>query len=143
MKKNNIPFQINFLDHVAIRVKDMDATAQWYERVLGLKKVHPPEWTPAPYFLFAGTTGIAVFPANTDHPTLDQTSRNVKIDHFAFNVSNEDFQKARERYEDLGLSYTFSDHTYFHSIYTRDPDGHTVELTTLVVSDDFYENPPG
>lgn len=136
-------FNINFLDHVAIRVKDMEATCQWYEKVLGLKRVLPPEWTPAPVFLFAGKTGIAVFPANEEHPKLDPTSRNVKIDHFAFNVSNEDFQKAKEHYDALGLSYTISDHTYFHSIYTKDPDGHVVELTTLVVSEDFYDNPPG
>ncbi len=33
----------------------------------------------------------------------------------------------------------FQDHHYFHSLYTADPDGHTVELTTLVVAEeDFY-----
>ena len=31
------------------------------------------------------------------------------------------------------------DHFYFDSIYIKDPDGHTVELTTLKVDEkDFY-----
>ena len=90
--------------------------------------------------MLAGKSGIALFPANPDHPKLDQNSRNIKIDHFAFNVSNEDFERARRHYEALELDFNVQDHTYFHSIYTRDPDGHVVELTTIVVAEDsFYK----
>jgi len=32
------PFNINFLDHVAIYVNDMDVSIEWYSKVLGLKK---------------------------------------------------------------------------------------------------------
>ncbi|WP_350101975.1 VOC family protein [Fulvivirga sp.] len=28
-----MPFNINFLDHVAIRVKDLEASVKWYEEV--------------------------------------------------------------------------------------------------------------
>lgn len=132
-------FQVDFLDHVAIRVKDLEVAAQWYERVLGLQRYSPEEWQPFPIFLLAGKTGIALFPARTDHPELDPSSRNVKIDHFAFQVSPENFTKAQAHYEALGLDYNIQDHHYFHSIYTKDPDGHTVELTCLVVpEDEFY-----
>ena len=57
---------------------------------------------------------------------------NNKIDHFAFNVTNENFEKAKKKYTELNLVFTIQDHHYFHSIYTKDPDGHTVELTTLI-----------
>ena len=39
-----------------------------------------------------------------------------------------------------GQQFEFQDHFYFHSIYTKDPDGHTVELTTIVISEEsFYK----
>ncbi len=42
-------------------------------------------------------------------------------------------------YEELILTFYIQDPSYFHSIYTRDPDGHMVELTTLVVEEaGFY-----
>ena len=132
-------FTLDYLDHVAIRVKDIEVSASWYEKVLGLKRKIVPEWGISPVFMLAGKTGIALFPATLDDPTIDTTTRNVKIDHFAFHVTMENFAKARKKYEVLQLEYIFRDHIYFHSIYTKDPDGHTVELTTIVVdSDTFY-----
>lgn len=132
-------FSINFLDHVAIRVKDLDQSAKWYEKALGLKRYQFAEWGPYPIFMLAGQTGIALFPADTADPKLDLTSRNVKIDHFAFNVSQSDFKKAQSHYKDIDVPFTFQDHQFYHSIYTKDPDGHTVELTTLVVAPEELE----
>ena len=140
-QKKEIGFKIDFLDHVAIRVRDMEVSATWYEKVLGLKRYQLPAWGDYPIFMLAGTSGIALFPANTEDPEVDQTSRNVKIDHFAFNVGREAFELAQLHYESLGLEFQFQDHHYFHSIYTKDPDGHTVELTTLLVdSEEFYKD---
>jgi len=138
MKRKKEIFEIGFLDHVAIRVKDLNASAEWYEEVLGLKKYQLPEWGEFPIFMLSGKSGIALFPANANHPEMDQNSKNVKIDHYAFNVSNKDFEKAKKHYEALQLDFTVQDHHYFHSIYTRDPDGHVVELTTIVVEEDSF-----
>ena len=139
MATNTDNLTIRFLDHVAIRVKNLDASADWYQRVLGLKKYQLKAWGPYPIFLLAGQSGIALFPAHENDPLPDPGSRNVKIDHFAFNVDQENFEKAKKRYTQLGLDFVFEDHHYFHSIYTKDPDGHKVELTTLVVDENqFY-----
>ena len=133
-------FEINFLDHVAIRVKSLETSADWYAKVLGLRKYKLEAWGEFPVFMMAGKAGVALFPADSDDPKIPATSRNVKIDHFAFNVSQENFANALKKYESLGLEYTVKDHTYFDSVYTQDPDGHTVELTSIKVNeDDFYK----
>lgn len=138
MKNNEIALE--FLDHVAIRVHDLNRSAEWYQNVLGLKKYQLPEWGEFPIFLLSGKSGIALFPANLEDKQLELNSKNVKIDHFAFNVTNENFEKAKKKYADLNLEFNFKDHYYFHSIYTKDPDGHTVELTTIVVDENkFYQ----
>ena len=134
------PFNINFLDHVAIRVKDLNVSIAWYSKVLGLKKYQLEKWGEFPVFMLSGKSGIALFPANLEHEKLNLSSRNVKIDHFAFNVSNEGFEKAQSHFKSLGEPFQFQDHHYFRSIYLKDPDNHTVELTTLLVDEaDFYK----
>ena len=130
--------KLDFLDHVAIRVKDLEISATWYQRVLGLKKYQLPQWGSFPIMMLAGKSGIALFPANLEDKEIDPTSRNIKIDHYAFNVTRSNFEIAQKRFQKLGIEYTVKDHTAFHSIYIEDPDGHTVELTTLVVDPDTF-----
>ncbi len=138
VRKNN-EITLDFLDHVAIRVKDLKISSEWYQKVLGLKEYKPSEWGEFPIFLLSGKSGIALFPADLDDSKLNLNSKNVKIDHFAFNVTKENFEKAKERYSELNLDFNIQDHHYFHSIYTKDPDGHKVELTTIVVNEnEFY-----
>lgn len=87
--------------------------------------------------MLSGKSGIAIFPA-TDDGTISE-KKIVKIDHFAFNVSREDLEKAKQHYEAIGQPFKFQDHFYSHSLYTKDPDGHTVELTTILDEDSFYK----
>lgn len=129
------PFQLAHLDHVAINSADPTASVAWYEKVLGLQKLQLAAWGDYPIFMLAGTVGVAIFKADPSLPPPPPARKSVRIDHFAFNVSLEGFAKARRHYEQLGLTYHFRDHQYFHSLYTNDPDGHTVELTTLVVAE--------
>lgn len=131
-------FEVGFLDHVAIRVKDIELSAQWYEKVLGLKRLSVPKWENYPVFMSCGKSGVAIFPANLADPEIDKQSKNTGVGHFAFNVSNEDFAKAQQHYKNLTIEFDFQDHYYFHSIYTKDPDGHTVELTTVVVEENTF-----
>ena len=137
---NNNKIAIDFLDHVAIRVKDLKVSAEWYQNVLGLKKYKLPEWGEFPIFLLAGKSGVALFPAKqADHQPIAGI-KNASIDHFAFNVNSENFEKAKKRYDELNLEHNIQDHHYFHSIYTKDPDGHTVELTTIMVDENEFYN---
>lgn len=131
-------FDINFLDHVAITVDDIEASIAWYEKVLGLKRVQLPKWNPAPIFVMSGKCGIALFPKKGKND-FNYSDTLIRIDHFAFNVSNENFEKAKAHFINLGLAFELKDHHYFHSLYIVDLDGHTVELTTIKVDEtDFY-----
>lgn len=132
------PFKINFLDHVAIRVKDIDVSIEWYSRVMGLKKYKLEKWGEFPVFMLSGKSGVAIFPSTLDDEKRNQESRNVKIDHFAFNVSNDDFKKAQNYFNEINEPFQFQDHHYLHSIYLKDPDQHIVELTTLLVDEDEF-----
>ena len=134
------PFEINFLDHVAIKVRDINASIDWYEKVLGLKRCSLPEWGNYPVFMLAGKTGIAIFPLKPTEADLIKNT-GVKIDHFAFNVNKNDFDAAKLHYEKIGQEYQFQDHFYFHSINTKDPDGHTVELTKMVGDENSVYTP--
>ena len=131
---------IRYLDHVAIIVKDLDISAAWYEKVFGLKKYKLPKWGSFPIFMLSNKCGVALFPANERNENPVQQPNHVKIDHFAFNVDRSNFKIAQKKYDELDLKYSIKDHHYFHTIYTKDPDGHTVELTTIVVDEEeFYK----
>lgn len=132
--------KLDFLDHVAIRVKDLELSANWYEKILGLKRHQLKEWGEFPIFMLSNKSGVALFPASLKDDSINQDSRNVRIDHFAFNVNRENFEKAIGKYEEMGLDFQIQDHYYFDSIYTKDPDGHTVELTSIKVDEKkFYK----
>ncbi|MDF1697688.1 MAG: VOC family protein [Saprospiraceae bacterium] len=133
-------FKINFLDHVAIRVKDLEVSAAWYADVLGMKRYQFEEWGTFPIFMMAGKTGVALFPADSEDSLPDPNTKNIKIDHFAFNVDGEDFDLAKQHLEQLKIPFQQKNHTFFESIYMNDPDGHCVELTTILVpKNEFYK----
>jgi catechol 2,3-dioxygenase-like lactoylglutathione lyase family enzyme len=134
------PFKIDFLDHVAIRVKNLEKSARWYTDVLGLKRYELPEWGPFPIFLLAGQTGLALFPESTDaaHP---EATRVLSADHFAFRVNKTEYEKAKAYYLDQNIPFKEQNHHYFYSIYLSDPDGYKVELTTLVGKESLFESP--
>ena len=132
-------FKINFLDHVAIRVNDIEISAKWYETVLGLKRYQLEAWGPYPIFMLSGKSGVAIFPDQLKEGASTLIDKRVKIDHFAFNVSQDNYEKAKSHLKHLRIAYTEQDHTYFDSIYIQDPDKHTVELTKIKVSEEeFY-----
>lgn len=60
--------------------------------------------------MLSGKSGVALFPANSQDPEILASSKNVKIDHFAFNLSKQNFDLAKKHYESLDLPYDFQDH---------------------------------
>ena len=126
-------FNIKTLDHVALRVSDLEASAKWYQRVLGLQRIQPEEWTPFPIFMVAENgTGIALFPTRSKAAENLPPGDWIKGDHYAFQVDQSNFERAQEHLNKEQIPFAFQDHLYFHSIYFEDPDDHQLELTTQV-----------
>ena len=126
-------FNIECLDHVALLVKDLELSVEWYTRVLGLKRHHEDAWD-IPVVLCAGTTGVALFPANPKEQKLSPEPRQaITMQHFAFRVRRVDFEEAQRDFQRRQIKYEFQDHGIAHSIYIYDPDGYEVELTTYDV----------
>ena len=125
-------FQLQYLDHIAIRVRDIEKSAKWYEETLGLKRLKPKEWGAFPIIMLAGNSGIALFPAKTDNPKHLPKGDYLTAFHFAFRVSNEDFEKVRQHLEKKNIEMEFQDLIHFKSFFFSDPDNYLVEITTQV-----------
>ena len=125
-------FELEGVDHVAIAVRDVQASARWYRDVLGLKRIHEEVWGDHPIMVAAGNTAIALFPVSL--PAQPRPGRDtLAMRHFAFRASASQFKLAQSRLKELGIAFTFQDHTIAHSIYFDDPDGHQVEITCYEV----------
>ena len=102
----------------------------------GLKRYRIQAWSNFPILIRSGRSGVALFPAQKNDPVINSSSKNIKIDHFAFNLTLDIFEKARRKFKNLQISTQFQDHTYYHSLYIKDLEGHKVELTKLIL--DYY-----
>lgn len=124
--------KLESLDHVAITVRDMERSAQWYCEVLGLERQHTEVWDDVPQFVGRGTTGIALFPLRDAESSLADKNP-LRIPHFAFRTDRRNFLQAQRELRERGIDFHFEDHEIAHSIYFRDPDGHQLEITTYQV----------
>jgi catechol 2,3-dioxygenase-like lactoylglutathione lyase family enzyme len=103
--------QVNSLHHVAIRVRDQDASRRFYEDVLGFSFMEIPvsgdtvaQWIGAPsdgvmLAMQAGSTFVILSPPLEGTPADDRFSeRRIGVDHLAFGVDG------RAQLEELAAS---------------------------------------
>src|SRR6266568_4582011 len=122
--------QLEGIDHVALAVRDIERSANWYVEVLGFEQLHEGMWDGVPTFIGKGNTAIALFPTNSNSRSTSVTRRDVRMLHLAFRANRENFLDAQRELKKRGIKFEFSDHKISHSIYFRDPDGHQLEITT-------------
>jgi catechol 2,3-dioxygenase-like lactoylglutathione lyase family enzyme len=122
-------FHVEGIDHVALAVRDVAASARWYREVLGLERRYEEVWGDFPAVVCAGATCLALFPVGTDRPQpLPRDA--IAVRHVAFRVDRENFARAQVALRARGLAYTVEDHAAALSVYFADPDGHRLEVTT-------------
>jgi catechol-2,3-dioxygenase len=122
--------QLEGIDHVALSVRDIERSANWYIEVLGFERLHEGMWDGVPTFIGKGNTGIALFSASPDAKSTSSTRRDIRMLHLAFRANRENFLTAQRELQKRSIKFEFQDHEISHSIYFCDPDGHQIEITT-------------
>jgi catechol 2,3-dioxygenase-like lactoylglutathione lyase family enzyme len=136
------PFQVRAIGEIAIRCIDFAAMVAFYRDVIGLSPMNDPEQNPIAFFRiadgFEGHTAIlALFRheeegAGRAHGSLTPpaTGSGSSLHHLALSLAWDDQDAVMAWYEHLGLAYDVArfDWVGWRGIFTRDPDGNTVEL---------------
>ena|SRR6266403_5527270 len=123
-------FELEGLDHVALAVRDVERSTDWYVDVLGFERRYQGMWEGVPVFVARDKTAIALFPSGTDRGNPLISRRPGGMLHFAMRASRENFVAAQHELKRRGIAFEFQDHEISRSIYFRDPDGYVVEITT-------------
>jgi glyoxylase I family protein len=118
--------RVKGLDHVVLRVADMDRAIAFYEQVLGLHIERRLE-TIGLVQLRAGVAMIDLVPRTED----EDDGRNM--DHFAVRIAEMDVPALTAHLKRHGIDpgevrRRYGAEGYGSSIYVTDPDGNTVEL---------------
>jgi glyoxylase I family protein len=130
-----IPFQIRKLDHVVLRVRNLDRSLSFYADVLGCS-IEKRQDAIGLLQLRAGLSLIDLVPIDGVLGSMGgappgQEGRNV--DHFALQIAPYDETAIRQHLEDCGVVIGESGQRYGAegegpSLYVCDPDGNTIEL---------------
>ena len=122
------------LDHVNIVARDLDATADFYARLLGLRRGESPGagmGLKGAWMLDDGDRAIIHlqgFDPARHAAGRDETTGTGWIDHVA--LACEGFEETKQRCEAMGLAYRVNDRQFgnLRQVFVRDPNNVTLEL---------------
>src|SRR2546421_12376300 len=111
-------FELEGLDHVALAVRDVEVSANWYVDVLGFERRYPGMWEGIPVFVARNKTAMALFPVGKDRKGPPRSGAGML--HLALRANRKNFIAAQRDLENCGIEFHFQDHDISHSIYFRD-----------------------
>lgn len=128
------------LNHVALKVRDLDGSVDFYKRVMGFTEDIGRFGNDVLAFLRA--------PGSTNHHDLallkigpnatDASARSVGLFHCAWEVDHlSDLVTARDRLTAEGCFHGQNDHGATKAVYGTDPDGNTIEITWLLPREEW------
>ena len=131
--------RIKALGEVVLRVSNLDAMQEFYEKVVGLELLARYENIMA-FFRIAPdyeghTQSLGLFDQSDE---ADHHSRHYDgfdpdkstLHHIAFTISASDYETEKQRLQNLGLEVETVEHAWQHyrSLYITDPEGNVVEF---------------
>lgn len=136
--------RVHELGHIVLYVRNIDRSADFYEKVLGWKRLDSPDGAP-----------VAVFSSGRTHHELllievgegvgpSPEGYRAGLYHFGLKIgdSDDDLRAALQilRHNNVEVAGA-TDHTVTHSLYIEDPDGNEIELYIDVPAVDWQAHP--
>src|SRR5947208_34557 len=96
--------ELEGIDHVAMSVRDVERSAQWYIDVLGFERRHEGMWDGIPVFIGKGATSLALFPVRPRSTSLAAVASakaasapaEIRMLHLALRANRKNFLAAQE-----------------------------------------------
>ena len=129
--------QIKGIDHVAINVRNLDHSVEFYKRVIGLNITQREPSTPGvEFFLDCGPSLINLIQAQDLTRTHGFENEGLGANHFSFKVHSKDFEPMIKRLESLQIKIEFAKkREKSWSLYFCDLDGNKLEVTAWPMED--------
>jgi catechol 2,3-dioxygenase-like lactoylglutathione lyase family enzyme len=111
------------IHHVLFPTTDMDRTAEWYERVLGMRRV--------PVAVKMGSLEVLLMTNGNFDLHFTPVASPVSLEPYHFALEVEDWDAFIAHLDDLGIAYKevrFRPQNNSKTSEIKDPDGHSVEL---------------
>ena len=127
---------IKRLNHAVLYVRDAQRSAQFYEDVLGFRRmpIGPDGWTGAVFMQAAGSTNdhdLGLFTVG-DQPGPG----GVGLYHLAWEVDTlDELERIAAKLQEAGALAGSSDHGTTKALYAKDPDGIEFEVSWLLPKD--------
>ncbi len=131
------------IEHYFVYTKDLEASRQFYEQVLGFAVGYRPPFDFKGYWLYLGDTpcvhlGAAESASATDYALGARTTKagpdTGALDHVAFR--GEDFPTYKQRLDQHGVEYRHREvpDMKLQQLFVKDPDGVTLEFNFFAPS---------
>ena len=117
--------KLSGIDHVHVYVDNWDEAEEWYQRVLGFKRVEA-------LMAWAVKNGPLTLenPEGNIHLALFERDSHPDTSAIAFGATGEEFLAWKAHLEEQGLKLRIADHKMAYSLYFDDPYGNMHEITT-------------
>lgn len=129
-RSNVAPYRIH---HVAVNVKDLQRSIEFYEKLIGLYLTDRDEHSAK---LKIGEADLTLFQLPSDAEPCDKPDGEhaSSLNHIAFEIHPSMFETYHKRLIDHDIKITFGPvkRRHGHALYFLDPDGNKIEL--------FYSN---